>query len=281
VLGIVPIQDVFWKGNLREIKRMLERLGLKVNTFFGEGETLENIRKAGSASLTIVVSGSFGVESAGYFKEVHGIPYMVTPFPIGAVASEAFLRETARALSVDPALVEKVIAEEKSLYYDYLERITDIYNDVDLQRYAVIVGDSNYAPALTRFVSDELGWLPELAVITDIPDEERQKCIASQFEKLESGIEPRFYFDSDASSVKKYLRDAWPKNRNGKYYDPFGPAVVLGSSFERDISAEFGWPLIPVSFPLTGRCVMNRGYAGFNGGLSLTEDIITYLVSGR
>jgi nitrogenase molybdenum-iron protein beta chain len=281
VLGIVPIQDVFWKGNLREIKRMLERLGLKVNTFFGEGETLEDIRKAGSASLTIVVSNGFGVESAGCFQEVHGIPYMVTPFPIGAVASEAFLRETARALSLDPALVEKVIAEEKSLYYDYLDRITDIYNDVDLQRYAVIVGDSNYAPALTRFVSDELGWLPELAVVTDIPDEERQRCIASQFEKLESGIEPSFYFDSDASSVKKYLRNAWPQNRNGKYYDPFGPAVVLGSSFERDISAEFGWPLVPVSFPLTGRCVMNRGYAGFNGGLSLTEDIITYLVSGR
>jgi nitrogenase molybdenum-iron protein beta chain len=281
VLGIVPIQDVFWKGNLREIKRMLERLGLTVNTFFGEGENLENIRKAGSASLNIVASGSFGIESAEYFKEVHGIPYIVMPFPIGAVASEAFLRKIARVFSVDPVFVERIIAEEKGLYYDYLERITDIYNDVDLQRYAVIVGDSNYAPALTRFLSDELGWLPELVVITDVPGEERQKHISSQFEKLDSGIKPSLYFDSDTSSVKKYLRNAWPRNRNGKYYDPFGPAVVLGSSFERDISAEFGWPLVPVSFPLTGRCVMNRGYAGFNGGLTLTEDIITYLVSGR
>jgi nitrogenase molybdenum-iron protein beta chain len=59
------------------------------------------------------------------------------------------------------------------------------------------------------------------------------------------------------------------------------PTVILGSAFERDVSQEFGFPLIPVSFPLTSRCVMNRGYTGFTGGLSLTEDIITYLVMGR
>jgi nitrogenase molybdenum-iron protein beta chain len=281
VLGIVPAQDVFWKGNLREIKRLLEKLGLKANTFFGEGETLDDIKNAGKAALNIVVSNSFGIDSARRFEEVHGIPYIVTPFPIGAVAGENFLKTAGNALGIDPARIAALIAEEKKLYYNYLERIADIYNDADLQRYAIVVGDSSYAPALTRFLSDELGWIPRLVVVTDPPDENRQKTIGTQFGALNSAIKPPVYFDTDTSSVKKYLREVWPRNRGGRYYDSLGPAVIVGSAHERDLAQEFGFPLVPVTFPLTSRCVMNRAYAGFTGGLSLTEDIITYLVMGR
>ncbi|MDR1955610.1 MAG: hypothetical protein LBQ30_01995 [Treponema sp.] len=281
ILGIVPAQDVFWKGNLRELKRILEKLGIRANTFFGEGESLENFKDAGRASLNVVVSNSFGVDSAQHFEEVHGIPYIVTPFPIGALAGEVFLKTVGNTLHIDPGHIARVIAEEKRVYYDYLERIADIYNDADLQRYAVVVGDSSYAPALTRFLSDELGWLPELAVVTDFLDDQQRATVSAQFAGLNSGLRPAIRFDTDASSVKKHLRDIWPQNRNNRYYDAFSPAVVIGSSFERDIAQEFGFPLVPVTYPLTGRCVMGRSYAGFSGGLSLTEDIITYLVAGR
>ncbi|WP_010262634.1 nitrogenase component 1 [Treponema primitia] len=281
ILGIVPAQDVFWKGNLREIKRLLEKLGLTVNTFFGEGESLDNFKNAGKASLNVVVSNSYGIDAAQYFEEVHGIPYIVSPFPIGALQGETFLKTVGNSLNVDPKRIAKVIAEEKENYYDYFSRIADIYNDADLQRYSIVVGDSNYAPALTRFLSDELGWIPELVVVTDILEENQQKTVRSQFAGLNSALNPKVYFDSDTSAVKKYLREVWPRNRNNRYYDPLNPTVIFGSAFERDVSQEFGFPLIPVSFPLTGRCVMNRGYAGFTGGLSLTEDIITYLVMGR
>jgi nitrogenase molybdenum-iron protein beta chain len=281
VLGIVPAQDVFWKGNLREIKRLLEKLGLEANTFFGEGETLDDIKNAGKASLNIVVSNSFGIDAAQHFEEVHGIPYIVSPFPIGALQGEIFLKTLGNALNIDPGHVAKVIRGEKENYYNYFSRIADIYNDADLQRYSIVVGDSSYVPAITRFLSDELGWLPELAVVTDILDEGRQKTVKSQFAGLNSGLVPAVYFDTDTSSVKKYVREVWPRNRNNRYYDPMSPTVILGSAFERDLSEEFGYPLIPVSFPLTNRCVMNRAYAGFSGGLSLAEDIITYLVMGR
>jgi nitrogenase molybdenum-iron protein beta chain len=281
VLGVVPAQDPFWKGNLREIKRLLTKLGLKANTFFGEDETIDSFRNAGSAALNIVVSNSFGVESAQYFQDVHDIPYIVTSFPIGAVAGESFLKTVGSALNIDAAKVDQVIKEEKAVYYEYFSRIADIYNDADLQRYAVIVGDSSYAPALTRYASDELGWVPELVVITDVLEENQQKTVKAQFAGLNSGLSPHVYFDTDTSSVKKYLREVWPRNRNERYYDPLNPTVILGSAFERDVSQEFGFPLVPVSFPLTNRCVMNRAYAGFSGGLSLTEDIISYLVAGR
>ncbi|MDR2419170.1 MAG: hypothetical protein LBD79_08960 [Treponema sp.] len=281
VLGIVPAQDVFWKGNLRELKRLLERLGLTVNTFFGEGETLDALKNAGNASLNIVVSNGPGIDSAHFFEEVHGIPYIVTPFPIGALASEVFLNSVGKALALDAVKVKRVIDQEKAIYYDYLSRIADIYNDADLQRYAVVIGDSNYAPAITRFVSDELGWIPELVMVTDMLDESRQQSVSALCEGLNSGLTPSVRFDTNTSSVKRYLREVWPRNQNDRYYDPFNPTVIIGSSFERDISDEFAYPLIPVSFPLTGRCVMNRAYAGYSGGLSFVEDVITYLVATR
>jgi len=281
VLGIVPAQDVFWKGNLREIKRLLERLGLHVNTFFGEGETLEDIRNSGKASLNIVVSDVYGIEAAEKFEDIHGIPYIATGFLIGADAAGEFLLAVADALGMDRMQAEAVIESEKQIYYDYLERLADIYNDLDLQRYAVVVGDSNYAPAISRFLSDDLGWLPELVVITDFLDESQKSTVAGRFDNFESGVRPNVRFDTDASSVKRYMAEIWPRNRNERYFDSMSPTVVVGSVYERDLAERFGFPLLTVSFPVTNRVVLNRAYAGTSGALCLAEDLFGTLVAGR
>ena len=46
IFGIVPYHDPFWSGNLEEIKRILEKIGLKVNTFFTDHQGMEDIRQA-------------------------------------------------------------------------------------------------------------------------------------------------------------------------------------------------------------------------------------------
>ena len=48
-----------------------------------------------------------------------------------------------------------------------------------------------------------------------------------------------------------------------------------------ELADEFGFTLLPVSFPVTNRIVLNRGYAGPRGGLTLAEDILGALVAGR
>lgn len=167
------------------------------------------------------------------------------------------------------------------MYFDYFERVADIYNDIDMQRYAVIVADSNYAPALSRFVADELGWLPELAVITDFLEEHHKTALEKRFDGWESGLRPAVRFDTDASSVRRYLGELWPRDRNTRYYDALDPGFILGSVVERELSDEFNFPLLPVAFPVTNRVIFNRGYAGIRGGLTLTEDIFGVLVTAR
>lgn len=281
LFGIVPVQDVFWKGNLNELKRITSKLGLKVNTFFGSNETLDNLKNAAKASLNIVVSDTFGIDAAKVFEEVHNVPYINTPLPIGAKATSEFILAIGKALGIEKQLLERVIKEEKKYYFSFYERLADIYNDIDLQRYAVIVADSNYAEALTGFLAYDLGWIPELVVITDILDEEAKSIVLDRFSVLPYDVRPKVVFDTDTSSVKRHLSEHWPKNGGNRYFDSFSPAFVLGSAFERDFAEEIGAPHISISFPISNRIVLDRAYAGIKGALSLTEDILSILVGSR
>jgi len=281
VFGIVPALDPFWEGDLKEIKRLLTRLGLEVNTFFGEGETLENIKDSGGASLNIVLSSVFGVQTAQLFEELHDIPYITTDLPIGAHATEDFLKKVAAKLNIISNVTDEVIKSEKKLFYSYIERLADIYNDIDLQRYAVVVGDSNYAPAITRYLSDELGWLPEVTIITDMLEDNQKEKIVSDLDGLKSGLKANVKFDLNTSAVKNSISEIWPRNRNERYYDSMAPAFIIGSVYERELASQFNLPLLTATYPLTNRVVLNAAYAGINGGLRLTEDILSILVAGR
>ena len=73
----------------------------------------------------------------------------------------------------------------------------------------------------------------------------------------------------------------WEPNKNQRYYDSMEPIVVIGSIFEKDLAASINAPLVTVSYPITNRIVLNRSYIGFNGGLTLTEDILSSLITGR
>ncbi|HWQ79516.1 MAG TPA: nitrogenase component 1 [Anaerovoracaceae bacterium] len=280
ILGIVPYMDSFWRGNLLGVRRLLELLGLKVNTFFTDEDSLESLRDSSSAELNIVLSDAYGLETARTYEEVHGVPYITATLPIGPTASESLLRAAAQTLQLDVD-VDAVIAEESRKYYKFLEPLADVYNDADLQKYAVVVGDVNYAVAVTRFLLDDLGWIPVLTQFTDILDEEQQARIA---EKLAAPIPlpgPRVVFDTNASEAIRYISELYPKQESDKYAETLTPAFVVGSSFERALALKIGAPHLSVSFPVSNRAVLSRGYTGFDGGLTLIEDLLSAAVAAR
>jgi nitrogenase molybdenum-iron protein beta chain len=279
--GVVPYMDPFWRGNLEGARHLLELVGLEVNSFFTPADSLEGIQQAGSAEYNIVISDIYGQGAAEFFQEKHGTPFVTVPLPIGVSASEAFLRQVGAALALDGALVEQVIAREKKRYYQILEPLTDCYNDLDLQRYAVVVGDGNYATALTRFLADDLGWLPVLTVITDKVHENDQPALASRVANLKSGFTTNVVFESDTSQVLGHLNRVWPRAAGQKYYNAFSPAFVVGSSLDRELALQLGAPHLSVSFPVANRAVLDRGYTGFRGGLRLAEDLISAIVVNR
>jgi nitrogenase molybdenum-iron protein beta chain len=281
ILGVVPGHDVFYRGNLDEIKRLLALIGVKTNTFFGTGESVASIRNYGRASLNILLSGQAGLEPAKTFKEIHDIPYIMADVPVGPTGTEEFLINIGNELNISPYIIHHVLEEEKKDYYSYLERIVDIYSDIDFQRYALIVADSYYAFALTRFLANDLGWIPHLTAINDIGSREEREAYLTKFNALTSETKPKVIFEENAGALLKEVRNSWPYDSNQKYYDALGPAFVVGSGIEGSLAEKIGAGFLSVAFPVSNRVVLNKGYTGFKGGLTLIEDLITQLVAAR
>lgn len=281
LLGTVPGHDVFYRGNLDEIKRLLSLIGVKTGTFFGTGESVDAIRQYGKASLNILLSEQAGLKPCETFKELHNIPYITADLPVGPTGTEEFLIRVGNELNISPYIIHNVIEEERKNYYSYLEQIVDIYSDIDFQRYAIVAADSYYAFALTRFLANDLGWIPHLTSINDIHTGEEQKAYLTKFNALTSETRPKIIFEENAGALVKEIRNSWPYQYNEKYYDALGPAFVIGSGIERNLAEKIGAGFLAVAFPVSNRVVLNKGYTGFKGGLTLVEDLISQLVAAR
>lgn len=179
IFGLVPAIDPFFRGDLDEIKRLLEKLGISVNTFFTNDQTIDNLREAPEASLNIVLSRTYGIDVAKKFEEKHGVPYYINELPIGPTATAEFLRNISKLLGICSEDVENLIHYENKNYYNYIERISDVYVDSDFQHYAVVVGNANNVISITRFLSEDVGWIPKFSIITDVPS----VCIGKFFRK--------------------------------------------------------------------------------------------------
>ena len=279
--GLVPGQDPFFRGDLLELKRLLGLLGLRVNTFFAPDETLDNLRSAPVAAANLVVSRTYGVAPARVFEERFGTPFRVVDLPVGAVASARFLREVAAFLGLDSTAVEAVIAREEALYYRILERSSDFFTDVDMQFHSVVVGNATTTLPVTRFLNEELGWLTDLAVVSDAIDERFHGVVAEGSDRFESGYRPTVVFETDAGRIPVHLARVWPPSNGDRYAPTFTPAYVLGSTLEGDLAAAIGARHLGISYPLNSRVVLARGYAGYGGGLNLVEDLMSAAIPGR
>mgnify|MGYP000925801692 FL=1 len=280
LLGLIPTQDVFWRGNLLELKRLLEELGLQVNTFFSPFDNLASLRTASQAELNVVLSDVHGLGAARAFAEVHEIPYINLPLPIGPTATKEFLEELARHVRISPAALRAIVERETKWYYAYLEHVAELYNDLDLQRFGIVVGDANYSYALTRFISEDLGWIPYFAVVTDMLDDSAQAAVTERFAKLAPELRPRLIFETDTSRIAVALERELAEEQD-EYGSPVSPAFVLGSTWDRPLAQGLKAGFLSVTYPVTNRVVTDQAYAGYRGGLRLLTDILSSLLSNR
>ncbi|MDR2459752.1 MAG: nitrogenase [Deltaproteobacteria bacterium] len=263
LLGIVPNQNVFWKGELRTLKALLEKLGIEVNTIFSDFGSLGSIKKIPAASLNLVFNPWCGVEAAQKLEDRFGTPYINFRFvPTGPKDTGTVLRAIARKHRIPARKVEALIKEEEQNTYRYMEYLSEMFMVAMPHSFVAVVGDARTVISLIRYGANELGWNPELAIITDNPPEEYQK----EIEKLlTSGLEgvsvPKVLFEIDSHRIRQALK-AKPLQ------------VILGSSLEKYIAkTENEAHHLSVSYPVYDRLIVDRNYAGFRGGIAMLEDI--------
>ncbi|EKQ58125.1 MULTISPECIES: nitrogenase component 1 [unclassified Clostridium] len=259
IFGIVPTQDITWKGNIEEITRILKKLGLKVNTFFTENQGINNIKASSKASLNIVFSPWLLKELSQIYKDEFNIDtFRYEGLPIGPTATSDFIRRLAKHISIDKELVESVIKEEEDYVFSYYEYINAM---IKTYRF-VVVGDANVVLGLNRFLVNDYGQIPLISIITDDVSSEDRKVIENELNNLEFARKPKIIFENDKWKISEIIRAEQDE-----------ATLILGSSFEKEIGIELGIETVTVSNPSTESLILNKGYAGYRGCLTFLEDL--------
>ena len=261
----VPYQDEFWLGNLRELEKLLEEIGLIPNTIFGYQRGLANIRKIPEAQFNLLVSPWVGLDNMKKMEQKLGIPYFHYPtLPIGAFETGKFLREVGKYAGVDSEIIENVIKEKESYYYYYIERFADLFLETRvMSKQFTVVSDAHYTLGLTKFLVNDLGLFPARQFVVDDTPKEYRESIRSYLKDLNYGIEAEVSFETDGYKIHQEIRE----------HDYHGYPLILGGYWEKEVAGQTDAHFLNVSWPVNERLVMNSFYAGYDGGLKLIEDI--------
>ena len=99
--------------------------------------------------------------------------------------------------------------------------------------YIAVVADSGTAIGIAKFLANELGYLPEVVIVTDNPPEEvRPEIIRELTENIESPFKPEVIFEADSFKVRESLK--------GRSY-----LVLLASSMEKGFAEDDSGAHIP------------------------------------
>ena len=267
VFATLPYQDPYWEGNLEELKRVLTGLGLTVNILFGQ-------RSAGvsewltipNAALNIVVSAWSGLGIAKHLQNRFGTPYLHFPYlPVGGIETSRFLRAAGEALRLSKARVEGFVDQEERRFYAHLERMADFMLEFRYgqPRKFYTLLDATYGVGVSKFLVNEMGILPARQFVVDGAPEEYRNAIREQFRRISPTRSAQADFESDAGAIQQAIREEDNRQRS----------LVLGSSWERDLARDIKADLLILSPPVAHRLILSRGYAGYDGGLRLIEDI--------
>ncbi|MEI7556743.1 nitrogenase component 1 [Candidatus Chlorohelix sp.] len=265
ILGIVPYQDVFWRGNLRAIKEALQKLGLKVNQFVGDASGLEGIKNISAAELSIVISPWVGVKTAKLIEEKFDVPYVTFPFlPSGPIDTSAFVRAVAQKLKIPKAKYEKLIAEEEAEAYNDLNIAGDSCAQFGPALPFNIIAGASTAVGITRYLTKLAGFTATQVIINDDPPEEVREEIIKNLQDV-GGLPPKVVFEIDSWEIRQHL-----KKSNFR--------LLLATSQERFLAESEGKIFLNVSFPANSRLVVRETYAGYGGGVAIIEHVLSKFI---
>ncbi|MCU0760240.1 MAG: ferredoxin:protochlorophyllide reductase (ATP-dependent) subunit B [Steroidobacteraceae bacterium] len=211
------------RDDLREVTRLLERLGVEVALVAPWGATPADLARLGEADFNVVLYPEIAALAARWLQRSFGQP-MVTTVPIGVNATREFVAEVARLAGVDPA---PALADESLRQTWYSRSVDSTYLT---GKRVFVFGDATHALAAARVATEELGF-----TVVGLGSYSREFAREIRDAAKRYGVEP--LITDDYLEVEAKVAAAQPE-------------LVLGTQMERHIAKRLGVPCAVISAPV-------------------------------
>ena len=226
----------------RELKRLLNDLGIQINEVIPEGASVTNLKNLPQAWFNVVPYREVGLMTANYLEKEFGMPFVSTT-PMGVVDTAAFIREVERILRRErvkqgtPVGVHE--ADERiERYIDQQTRFVSqaawFSRSIDCQnltgKKAVVFGDGTHAASITKILAKEMGIHISCAGTYCKQD-------ADWFREQVDGLCDEILITDDHTQV-------------GDMIARIEPAAIFGTQMERHIGKRLDIPCGVISAPV-------------------------------
>ena len=141
----------------RELKRLLNDLGIQINEIMPEGGSINNIKKLPQAWFNIIPYREVGLMAAIYLEQEFNMPYISTT-PMGLVETAQFIREIGRILNNNTSVDYENYIDKQTRFVSqaaWFSRSIDCQNLTGKK--AVVFGDATHAALMTKILAREMG----------------------------------------------------------------------------------------------------------------------------
>nr|YP_011003786.1 photochlorophyllide reductase subunit B [Lycopodium japonicum]WPS66357.1 photochlorophyllide reductase subunit B [Lycopodium japonicum] len=147
----------------RELKRLLQNLGIEINQVIPEGGFIEDLQNLPKAWFNFVPYREIGLMTAVYLEKEFGMPY-VSITPMGIVDTAECIRKIQKHINeLAVVSLEETVDYEPYIYQQtkFVSQAIWFSKSIDCQnskkRKAVIFGDATHAASMTKILSREMG----------------------------------------------------------------------------------------------------------------------------
>jgi light-independent protochlorophyllide reductase subunit B len=250
ILGIFSL-GFHNQHDCRELKRLLNDLGVEVNEIMPEGGSVHSLKNLPKAWFNIVPYREIGLMTAVYLEKKFGMPYISTT-PMGVVQTAQFIREIETILKNINRVgfnhplfshCNKLKTNQNSLldFEAYIEEQTRFVSQaawfsrsIDCQnltgKKTVVFGDATHAAAMTKILVHEMGIRVSCAGTYCKHD-------ADWFREEVSGLCDQVLITEDHSQV-------------GDMIARIEPAALFGTQMERHVGKRLDIPCGVISAPV-------------------------------
>jgi nitrogenase molybdenum-iron protein alpha/beta subunit len=250
--------------DIKELVRLVEAMGAKVNAVIAGNCTLEELRRAPSAAVNCTLCLDVGYAVGVAMRDAFGTPLNSTILPYGIEATRRWLRGAAGPTGLEREAEELLATEYEAIRVEY-EEVIDFLKG----KTAIVEGhDAIKSLSVAHMLEKDFGMRTVIFNFHPWSTEARETSIDYL---LETGLDPEVLITKGTLAFGKYESMKQTEDELLEYLGALDPkaTVYFGSSL--------AFPHIPL---VDLNAILNRPRFGFRGALKVARCVKTALDFG-